>query len=170
MSIAQSLLPEFDHEMAGTRKALERAPATHASWRPHEMSMTLAQLTTHLAEIPRFVPRIVHDDELELYPVGGEPFERKTPLPVESAVAVFDENVREAREALAAATDEQLLRPWTLKVQGRPSFTLPKVAAFRTLTMYHLVHHRGQLSVFLRLLGAPVPGMYGPSADERLGR
>lgn len=93
VSIAKSLLPEFDHEMAGTRKMLERAPATHASWRPHEMSMTLAQLTTHLAEIPRYVPRIIHDDELELHPVGGEPFERKTPLPVEAAVPMFDENV-----------------------------------------------------------------------------
>lgn len=167
MSIAASLIPEFDHEMAGTRRVLERVPTTHANWQPHEKSMSLARLATHIAELPRMIPSIVHDEALDLFPPGGEPFERQTPLAPNELLSFFDENVAEARALLGAATDEQLMRPWTLAGAGHTIFTLPKVAAYRGAVINHLIHHRGQLTVYLRLTGTPVPGLYGPSADER---
>lgn len=167
MSLAESLLPEFDHEMAGVRKALERVPADNTSWRPHTKSMSIGRLATHLAELPRFLPSILRDDELDLYPPGAEPFELQTPLPPDQALALFDENLAQARAMLAAATDAQLMQPWTLKAAGHPIFTLPRVAAYRTAVMNHALHHRGQLTVYLRLNDVPVPGFYGPSADER---
>lgn len=169
MSIAASLLPEFDHEMAGTRRALGRVPAEHASWQPHEKSMALGRLATHITDLPHMVPSVVQCDELDLFPPGGEPFERQTPLPPEQMLAVFDDYAAEARAMLAAATDEQLMQPWTLKSGGHVIFTLPRIAAYRTAVMNHLLHHRGQLTVYLRLTGVPVPGLYGPSADEAGG-
>ena len=167
MSLAASLLPEFDHEMASTRKALERVPAERIAWQPHGKSMSLGKLATHLAELPGFLPPILCDDELDLFPPGGEPFELQTPLPPAQALALFDKHVAEARAMLAAASDEQLMKPWTLKAAGHAIFTLPRIASYRTAVMNHSVHHRGQLSVYLRLNDVPVPGFYGPSADEK---
>lgn len=167
MTIAASLIPEFDHEMAGTRRLLERVPAAHADWQPHEKSMSMLKLATHIAELPRMISSIVHDQSLDLYPPGGEPFEHQEPLPASELLSFFDRNVTTARATLAAAGDEELMRPWTLAAGGQTIFTLPKVAAYRGAVMNHIIHHRGQLTVYLRLTGTPVPGLYGPSADER---
>lgn len=168
MPIVAALLPEFDHEMTGTRTALQRVPADRVAWQPHEKSMSLGRLATHIAEIPHFVQSVVNDEELDLHPVGGEPFERETPVtPGEPLLAFFDEYVKEARAMLAGAQDERLMQPWTLKSAGHTLLTMPRVSALRGLVMNHLMHHRGQLTVYLRLVGVPVPGLYGPSADER---
>ncbi|HEX5437342.1 MAG TPA: DinB family protein [Gemmatimonadaceae bacterium] len=167
MSIAESLLPEFDHEMASTRTALERANPDRLGWQPHEKSMSLGELTTHITDLVRFIPSIIHEDEVNLYPPGGEPFETQEPFAYAEMLSRFEANVAEARTALAGATDTQLMQAWTLKAGDHDLGTLPKVAAYRSVAMNHLIHHRGQLIVYLRLTGTAVPGLYGPSADDR---
>jgi uncharacterized damage-inducible protein DinB len=163
MSISQALLPEFDQEMAGTRKTLERVPEGKADWKPHAKSMTLGRLAGHLAELPAWVVETMLRDELE---IGGDfkPFISSSPAEL---LAMFDAKAAEARAAIASASDADLMKPWTLKVRGQTAFTLPKIAVLRTMVMNHIIHHRGQLTVYLRLNDVPVPALYGPSADER---
>jgi uncharacterized damage-inducible protein DinB len=160
--ISQSLLPEFDHEMATTRKVLERLPDEHLAWQPHEKSYSLQDLATHVVNVPGWVGITVDQDELDL--AGEFP----TPATGDRAalLGIFDENVRQARAKLEGASDATLLGSWTLKSGDTTLMTMPRVAVLRTFVMNHLIHHRGQLTVYLRLKDVPLPAVYGPSADD----
>ena len=167
MNISQSLLPEFDVEIANTRKTLERVPEGNPDFRPHPKSMTLARLAGHVAEIPMWGVMTLTQDELDMNPVGGS---RYTPYEMSSrkdALAKFDEHVKKTRDALASTTDETMMKTWTLKNGGQTVLALPRVAVMRSFVMNHMVHHRAQLGVYLRMNDVPVPSIYGPSADER---
>ena len=157
------LLPEFDHEMANTRKALERIPDGKLDFRPHERSWTLRQLAGHLAQIPAWTPITLTTTEMDI----SQPFERP-PLETKADIlAAFDASVAGARGALAEAGADDLAVPWSLKSGSHVAFTLPRAAVVRSFVLNHSVHHRGQLTVYLRLAGAPVPALYGPSGDEQ---
>jgi len=166
MSISQALLPEFDHEMANTRKSLERVPDDKFGWKPHEKSMPMGNLAVHLATLPGWTVQTLQQESLDLAPPGGEPFKLPEAKNTEEVVALFDKHVAEARSVLAEATDEQLMKPWSLLMTGKTIFTLPRVAVLRGFVMNHSIHHRAQLGVYLRLNDVPVPSIYGPSADE----
>lgn len=164
MSIAESLLPEFDREMGLTRRVLERVPEGQFAWQPHEKSMTLGRLAEHLAELPMWCRVAVMESGTD---VGvGRPPDHVPPATRAAVLDMFDKNLADARAALSGRTDAELMAPWKLSNQGKEVFTMPKVAVLRTFVMNHLIHHRGQMSVYLRLQNVPVPSMYGPSADE----
>lgn len=166
MSLSESILPEFDHEMATTRKVLERIPEDKFGWKPHEKSPTLAWLATHLAVLPYWVVGTIEQDSLDAAPVGGaSPFAREATSRQE-VLDLFDKNLGLARAALEGASDEHLRQPWTLLAGGRTIFTLPRLATLRSFVMNHMIHHRAQLGLYLRLNDVPVPAIYGPSADE----
>ncbi len=162
MAYTDALLPEFDHEMGTTRRLLERVPDEHLGWKPHDRSMSLGRLATHLAEIPQWGERILGHDELNF--TGS--YQPRIEQSRAAILAIFDEAVAQARKTLAAKSDPELMVPWTLKREGKPVFSMPKVVVIRSMLLNHMVHHRGQLSVYLRLKDVPVPAMYGPSADE----
>jgi uncharacterized damage-inducible protein DinB len=165
-TISQSLLPEFDVEMANTRKTLERVPENNPDFRPHQKSMPMARLAGHLAEIPMWASMTLQQDELDMQPQGGA---QQAPYVMSSrkdALARFDDEVTKARALLTSATDESMMRTWTLKSGGRTILAMPKVAVLRSFVMNHMVHHRAQLGVYLRMNNVPVPSIYGPSADE----
>jgi uncharacterized damage-inducible protein DinB len=166
MSISKMILPEFDHEMANTRKTLERVPDDKFAWKPHEKSMSLGGLSTHLANIPSWTAQTFDRDELDVAPPGSGPYRLEEAKSTAELLETFDKNVAAARAALAAATDENWQGKWTLLMTGKPIFTLPRTAVMRGFVMNHLIHHRAQLGVYLRLLDVPVPSIYGPSADE----
>lgn len=169
MTLAATLLPEFDHEMATTRRVLERVPDAHRDWRPHEKSWPLGGLAIHVANVPFWQQVTLETSELDLAPPGGPAFDSPVFTSTAAALALFDRNVAGARAALAAASDADLAAPWTLAKGGRAVFTLPRVAAIRTFVLSHLIHHRGQLTVYLRLKDVPLPAIYGPSADDAGG-
>jgi len=166
MSVAQSLLPEFDQEMAATRTMLERVPDGRFDWAPHEKSMTLQQLATHLANLPSWTPMILHQDELDIDPPGGPGFTLPVANSTADLLAMIDENMSSAREAIATAGDDLFMETWTLKKGGDVVFSAPKGGVLRRFVMNHVIHHRGQLTVYLRLLGVPVPQTIGNTADE----
>jgi uncharacterized damage-inducible protein DinB len=166
MSIAQSLLPEFAHEADVTRKVLAAVPQDKFSWSPHEKSYSLGQLATHLANLPVWTMATIHQDSLDLNPKDGDPPKGREATTVEEVLAIYDENIAAAKDALAGASDETLTSSWTLRNGGEALFTMPKVAVLRSFVMNHQIHHRGQMSVYLRLAGAKVPSVYGPTADE----
>jgi uncharacterized damage-inducible protein DinB len=166
--IAESLLPEFDHEMATTRALLERVPESRADWKPHEKSMSLGELAVHLSQLPHWGTVTMAGDELDLNPPGGPGYQTPAFTSTAALLASFDEHVKAGREAIAAASDAQMTATWTLKNAGATIFALPRVAVFRSMVMNHLIHHRGQLSVYLRLHDVPLPSIYGPSADTPL--
>jgi uncharacterized damage-inducible protein DinB len=161
-NISQSILPEFDHEMANTRKSLERVPDGKLSFKPHPKSMTLGGLATHLATINQWTEAILSTDSFDVSTAPPNPEFNSTT----EALAAFDTNTAAARKAIAGATDGQLMKPWSLLSKGQTIFTLPKVAVLRSFILNHAIHHRGQLGVYLRLNDVPVPSIYGPSADE----
>jgi uncharacterized damage-inducible protein DinB len=166
MAIIDALLPEFDHEMATTRRLLDRVPEAQFSWSPHDKSMTLGQLSGHLANIPFWCTATLRADSLDLATLGDD----TRPMAPESRASLlkqFDDRVAAARERLAASTDPELLAPWTLRSGEQEYFTMPKISAIRMFVMNHIIHHRGQLSVYLRLNNVPIPPIYGPTADER---
>jgi uncharacterized damage-inducible protein DinB len=167
MSLAQSLLPEFDHEMSGTRKTLERVPEDRLSWRPHAKSMTLGGLASHVSNLPSWIGHTIRLDQLDIAPVGEKPWREPEKTSRAALLEHFAKHRAEGRALLAAATDEHLLGPWTLLSGGKPLFTMPRIACLRSFVMNHAIHHRAQLGVYLRLLDVPVPGLYGPSADEQ---
>lgn len=164
MSIAQSLLPEFDFEMAAARKVLERVPGDDLGWKPHEKSMTMGRLATHVAEVPGWVISTFTSDSLDLAGDGGS--RPAPPTDPEGILALFDRLVAAGREALAGASDEDMAKPWSLMMGEQVFFTMPKAEVYRRWVINHLIHHRAQLGVYLRLNDIPVPGIYGPSADE----
>ena len=165
MSLSHSLLPEFDQEMANTRKTLERVPEDRFEWRSHEKSPTLGWLATHLANLPGWATVTLSQNEFDLAPPEGAP---QIPLATsrEELLKSFDENVAAARAAIEGATDEQLMEKWSLLKGGKTILTLPRIAILRSVVMNHSIHHRAQLGVYLRLNDVPVPSIYGPSADE----
>jgi uncharacterized damage-inducible protein DinB len=164
--ISQALLPEFDMEMANTRKVLVRVPEERGAFAPHAKSMTLSRLAGHVAEMPLWAVMTLAQDELDMRPNGTAAFKAHELTATADSLAFFDENLRQARALLETATDDAMMRPWTLKDNGTSLMTLPKVAVVRSFVMNHMIHHRAQLTVYLRLIDVPIPGMYGPSADE----
>ena len=166
MAFSEALLPEFDQEVVGIRKTLERVPEEKFGWKPHAKSMTMGDLATHLATILGWTATAVDTESLDLAP-GGKPM--AGPAPVKSRqelLETFDKNAAAARKAIAGAADAHLLKPWTLLNNGKQVLTLPRIAVLRTFMMNHAIHHRAQLGVYLRLNDVPVPSIYGPSADE----
>jgi uncharacterized damage-inducible protein DinB len=160
MSFAETLLPEFDMEMASTRKAIERVPTDKGAWKPHPKSFSLGHLTQLVATMPGWITNMATQSELNLASAPGYSLES-----TESLVARFDKLVAEARAALAGLKDADVSAPWSLKHGDRVLFTSPRGMTIRS-TINHLIHHRGQLTVYLRLVDVPVPSMYGPTADE----
>lgn len=168
MSIADSMLMEFDHEMANTRKVLERVPEDRFDWAPHEKSMKLGRLTSHLATLPTWAAETLNNDELDLAPPGQTPQPSPSYDTRQKALDAFDKNVADARAAIASATDERMMGPWSLLMGGQKLFTLPRAAVLRSFVMNHNIHHRAQLGVYLRMNDVPVPQTFGPTADERM--
>ncbi|MBO6577247.1 MAG: DinB family protein [Rhodothermales bacterium] len=164
MQPGTALIPEFDQETAGTRRMLERIPADALNFRPHEKSWTLGQLATHCGQLLSWTRPTLELNELDIANIPPAR-ERTTP---ESILRHFDEQRADARAALEAASAAVMAEPWTMRAGEREFFTLPKMVCIRTFVFNHSVHHRGQLSVYLRLLDIPVPGVYGPTADEAM--
>ena len=166
MALSEALLPEFEQEMANTRKTLERVPDDRFDWKPHEKSTPMGGLATHLANLPSWVVLSLKEDSFDLAPPGEPP--RLTP-PAHSTgevLEMFDRNVAAARAAIAGADDERLGQTWTLLRGAQPVMRLPRAAVLRSFVLNHMIHHRAQLGVYLRLNDLPVPAVYGPSADE----
>jgi uncharacterized damage-inducible protein DinB len=162
MSIGQSLLPEFDQEMATTRRVLERVPGDRAEWKPHPKSFSLGHLAQLVSWMPGWIANTLRDTKLDLQGAAGYSLEK-----TETLLAGFDRNVKDARAALEAAKDADFEVPWSLTRGEQVLFTAPRAAVVRS-HISHLSHHRGQLTVYLRLLDVPVPSIYGPTADERM--
>lgn len=160
MAIANTLLPEFDQEMAVTRRVLERVPDDRPDWKPHPKSFSIAHLAQLLSSMPGWISQTLTTTELDLATGGGYSVEKTSKL-----LETFDENVKRAREVIAASKDADYEVPWSLKMKGQVLFTLPRGAVVRQ-HISHLSHHRGQMTVYLRLLDVPVPSVYGPTADE----
>jgi uncharacterized damage-inducible protein DinB len=163
MPISQQLLPEFDEEMKTTRRVLERVPADKTQWKPHQKSFALGHLAQLVAWMPGWITQTVGGTEINLAKSGGYSFEKPAAL-----LEMFDKNVREARATLEKARDADFSVAWSLKHGDRTLFTAPRGVVVRQ-HISHLVHHRGQLTVYLRLLDVPVPSIYGPTADEGWG-
>ena len=166
MAIVDALLPEYDHEMATTRKCLERLPDDKWTFKPHEKSMELGALASHLTSLLSWLPATAAGDEFDMNPPGGEPYKSPRHANRAETIAAFDENVDKGRAALAGVSDEAMLANWSLKSGGEVLFTMPRVAVLRSFIFSHNVHHRAQLGVYLRMNDVPVPASYGPSADE----
>ena len=167
MAIAESILPEFDHETATTRMLLERVPADKAEWKPHAKSMSLGHLAMHIASLPHWASITLERTEFDTNPPDGP---RVTTPAYESAAKLlhtYDANVSAARALLVRTTDAEFMVQWALKNGGKSMFSMPRVAVFRSFVLNHAVHHRGQLSVYLRLLDVPIPNIYGPTADTQ---
>ncbi len=163
MPLSPSLLLEFDSEAQSLRRCLERLPADQLDYKPHPKSMSLGQLATHLAQMPVWGATTINTTELDLS--GG--FEQPKPATTDELIAIFDAGAKDFRAALAQVTDEELTQTWTLKgPEGKVFLSMPRAAVLRGMVMNHLAHHRGQLTVYMRLLDIPVPSIYGPTADE----
>ena len=162
MTIVDALLPEYDHEMTTTRKLLERVPEDKFAWKPHAKSFSLGELATHVATIPMWGEMTLTKAEVD---VSGSPRVAAVPSKAELLTS-FDKNTSGTRSVLARTSDAELMAPWALKRDGDTIFSMPKAVVWRSFVLNHLVHHRGQLSVYLRMLDVPIPSMYGPSADE----
>jgi uncharacterized damage-inducible protein DinB len=167
MAIRDAFLPEFDHEMATTRKTLERVPEANTDWKPHDKSMSMGRLAGHLVELPTLVPLALERDSMDFRPPGAPPRQPNVMSTRAKLLEDFDKNVAAARDAIAKSSDDDLKKTFTLQAGGKTIFSLPRTAALRTFIMNHVIHHRGQLSVYLRLNNVAVPSIYGPSADEQ---
>jgi uncharacterized damage-inducible protein DinB len=162
-NIANGLIGELNHEIATTRKCLERIPAELFDYKPHEKSMSMIVLATHVAEMVNWITVTCTTDALDFAAGDYKPLEATTTAEL---VEYLEKNAAEALEALKNTSDEEMQRPWSLKNGETVYFTMPKIATLRTFCLNHVWHHRGQLSVYLRLNDIPVPSIYGPSADE----
>jgi len=166
MPLRDALLAEFDQEMAGTRKTLERVPEAKFAWKPHDKSFSMGHLASHIANLPTWIGFTLNQDSIDLMPKDGKKMETPQAKTTKELVEMFDKNAAEARAILAKAEDSEMHRNWSLMGGGQTYFTLPKIAVLRSFVFNHTVHHRAQLGVYLRLNDIPVPPLYGPSADE----
>lgn len=166
MGLAESMLPEFDHEMANTRKTLERVPDEKFSWKPHDKSFAMGALASHIANLPSWTNVTIGRDEFDMAPPGAERMTTPQCHSRQEVLESFDKNVSEARKAIAGTSDEQMFQPWRLLAGGKEVMSMPRIAVLRSFVMNHTIHHRAQLGVYLRLNDIPVPSIYGPSADE----
>jgi uncharacterized damage-inducible protein DinB len=167
MSLSKILQSEYDYEMANTRKTLERVPADKLAWQPHPKSMSLGRLAGHLAELGGWAATTVEQTELDFAPAGQPPYRPRVFTSTAELLAAFDESRAAGSAAIARSSDDDWRVPWALLAGGHQIFRMPRAAVLRSFVLNHVIHHRGQLTVYLRLLDIPVPGMYGPSADER---
>ncbi len=163
MALNQSLLQELEQESSNTRKMLQRVPEEHFGWKPHEKSTTLGSLASHVAEITHWLTRSLTTTEYDLAGVNDKPVIAATSSEL---MQIFEDNLAKAKAELLKATDDVFMQKWKLRSGEKIFFEIPKIAVIRSMAMNHLIHHRAQLSVYLRLLNVPVPGMYGPTADE----
>jgi uncharacterized damage-inducible protein DinB len=167
MSIAQAILPEFDQEMAGTRKTLERIPDEKLQWKAHPKSNTIGWVGSHLVEIPGWVEGTLTQDSWDFSPPGEEPYRTPILSNRQAMLKIFDENVATARRAIESTSDEAFGEDWSLLWSGQTVFTMPRIAVIRSFILNHTIHHRAILTVYLRLNDIPVPALYGPSGDEQ---
>ena len=164
MAINTALLGELKNESANTKKIIERIPTEKLDWQPHEKSMTIGKLATHIANLPVWIGRIINADGFD-FALSGSTEKKET---TQAILELFTQRLNEAEKALSAATSDEMFNAmWTVSRNNEVLYQLPKKVAIRSFTFNHIYHHRGQLSVYLRLLDIPVPGMYGPSADEK---
>jgi uncharacterized damage-inducible protein DinB len=166
MPMRDGLLAEFDHEMATTRKFLERVPEDKPAWKPHEKSMPIGRLAAHVAELPGWAATALTQDSLDINPPGGPGFKPTQMTSRKQLLELFDASAAKARAAISGVSDEDLGKPWSLLNGGKVIFTQPRGAILRTFAFSHVIHHRAQLGVYLRMNNIPVPATYGPSADE----
>jgi uncharacterized damage-inducible protein DinB len=168
MALKDALLPEFDHEMGTTRRLLERLPEDKLAWQPHPRSWTLGQLASHLVQILLWSHTILNDVSFDLATPGETPeaHAKRAVTSRQRGLQLLDENVARTRAHLASKSDAELMAVWSLTRGGQELMTVPRIAAFRSFVMNHLIHHRGQLSVYLRMNDVPLPPIYGPTADE----
>jgi uncharacterized damage-inducible protein DinB len=166
MTYAETILPEFDQEMANTRKVLERIPDDKFDWQPHPKSHTIGWNANHVADLPNWLAETLTKPSLDIAPVGGEPYAFPKLATTREILEMFDRNVASAREAITSIEAEEAGQMWTLSQGGTPFFTMPRSTVVRRMVLNHLIHHRAHLCVYLRLNDIPVPGMYGPSGDE----
>ncbi len=152
--------------MGNTRKVLERLPDDKWSWKPHPKSWALGTLGTHLANLPTWIGYTVDQDSLDIAPPGAPPYREPEAPNRKTVLERFDANVKAGRAKLAGVSDQTLFGNWTLLAGGKTVFTLPKIAVLRSFVMNHIIHHRAQMGVYLRLNDIAVPSIYGPSADE----
>ncbi len=164
MSLKDALLPEYDQEMSVTRRVLERVPLAQAGWKPHVKSMTLGELAGHIASIPAFVGNIVKTSSFDI--AAQEHNAPPSFATTKELLAAFDQNVAATRAIIESKSDAEMMSPWSFMRGSQVLMTMPKLGVFRTVLLNHVIHHRGQCSVYLRLTGVPVPSIYGPSADE----
>jgi uncharacterized damage-inducible protein DinB len=167
MTIAELLLPEYDSEIAITRRVLERVPDDRAEWKPHPKSFMMAHLAQLVAMLPDWVVKTLEQTELDIAPKDKPRGSGYTIEKTATLLAMFDKNATAGRAALAKASDADFQVPWTLKAAGNVVLTQPRYMILRQMVLNHLVHHRAQLGVYLRLVEVKVPQMYGPTADER---
>ena len=153
-------------EFAATRKCLERVPDSKLGFKPHERSYSAGDLVGHLAQMPQWGVLTFDRDELDIEPVGGPAYTRPPVTSVAAELETFDQRVAAFKELVRNADDAAMMRPWTLLKGGKAVLTLPRIAVHRSFVMNHMIHHRGQLTVYLRMIGEKVPSLYGPSADE----
>jgi uncharacterized damage-inducible protein DinB len=166
MPLSQFILPEYDQEMANTRKVLERVPEDRLAFKPHPKSFDLRSLATHVAQIPEWGVETLTKESIDIAPPGAPPYQPPQFANRQEMLDRFDAAVKKTRAAIEAASDESLVEPWSLLSGGNVLFTMPRGAVLRSMILNHLIHHRAQLTVYLRLNDVPVPGMYGPSADD----
>lgn len=163
MNIADAFVAELTQEGAGTRRALERIPDALLGWQPHTKSMSMGRLASHMAEIPKWMVSILSVDE---YVMDMESYEPYVAASTAELVQVWDANLALGLEKLKGMSDDDMLRMWQMRISGNPVLEMPKLAVVRSMILNHLIHHRGQLTVYLRLNDVAVPALYGPSADE----
>jgi len=166
MAIRDALLPEFDNEMATTRKALERVPEDKVNWKPHEKSMAMGRLAAHIAELPGWAATALKTDTFDFAPPGQPPRQPAMMTSRAQLLELFDKSAAEARAAIASTPDDEYTKTWSLLRGGHKVLSMTKGAVLRAFALSHVIHHRAQLGVYLRLNNIPVPSTYGPSADE----
>jgi uncharacterized damage-inducible protein DinB len=165
MAIKDAFIAELKHESGLTKKMLERVPLDKKDWKPHDKSMSLGRLATHIAQIPHWISDVIHIDD---YDFSARPYISNTASSQEELIEIFQTTLDKAFNDLSGMTDEDMNKKWVVRMGEKIMYDTPKKVAIRGWALSHLIHHRGQLSVYLRLLNVPVPGVYGPSADESM--
>jgi uncharacterized damage-inducible protein DinB len=164
MAIIDGMIREYEHEGAQTRKVLERVPEAHFGWKPHDKSMTLRELASHLSDIPSWVRPTIKQDEFAFSMKDFVPFKAET---TKQLLEHYDKNLSDALDAMPGTTDPDMMKTWKMTMDGQLIIEMPRVAVLRGMMMNHAIHHRAQLGVYLRLLDVPLPQLYGPTADEQ---